>query len=62
MTDRGIERPDAVLTYDGQSRAAGDRGTPIAAGRAAAKSCPALYQACREAFSKQCNEAPVPAS
>jgi hypothetical protein len=62
MTDRGIERSDAVLTYDGQSRAAGDRVKTIDAGLAAAKSCPALYQACREAFSKQCNEAPVPAS
>lgn len=62
MTDRGIERSDAVLTYDGQSRAAGDRVKTIDAGLAAAKSCPALYLACREAFSKQCNEAPVPAS
>jgi hypothetical protein len=62
MTDRGIERPDAVLTYDGQSRAAGDKVKTIDAGLAAAKSCPALYQACREAFSKQCNESPVPAS
>src|SRR5271168_4961082 len=25
MADRGIERSDAVLTYDGQSRAAGDK-------------------------------------
>ena len=25
MTDRGVERADAVLTYDGQSRAAGER-------------------------------------
>src|SRR5579864_8413043 len=62
MTERGIERADAVLTYDGQSRAAGDRVKTIDAGLAAAKSCPALYQACREAFSKQCNQAPVPAS
>jgi len=62
MTDRGIERADAVLTYDGQSRAAGERVKTIDAGLAAAKSCPALYLACREAFSKQCNEAPVPSS
>jgi hypothetical protein len=62
MTDRGIERADAVLTYDGQSRAAGDRVKTIDAGLAAVKSCPALYQACREAYSKQCNEPLPPAS
>jgi hypothetical protein len=61
MTDRGIERADAVLTYDGQSRAAGDRVKTIDAGLAAARPCPVLYQACREAYSKQCNE-PLPAS
>jgi hypothetical protein len=60
MSERGIERADAVLTYDGQSRAAGDRVKTIDAALAAAKSCPALYQACSETFSKQCNEAPVP--
>jgi hypothetical protein len=62
MTDRGIERADAVLTYDGQSRAAGDRVKTIDAALTAAKSCPALYQACREAFSKQCNETLAPTS
>jgi hypothetical protein len=62
MTDRGIERADAVLTYDGQSRAAGDKVKTIDAGLAAAKSCPALYQACREAYAKQCNESLAPAS
>jgi hypothetical protein len=62
MADRGIERSDAVLTYDGHSRAAGDRVKTIDAALAAAKSCPALYQACREAFSKQCNEALAPAN
>ena len=62
MADRGIERADAVLTYDGQSRAAGDRVKTIDAALAAAKSCPALYQACREAFSKQCNETLAPTS
>jgi hypothetical protein len=62
MTDRGIERSDAVLTYDGQSRAAGDKLKTIDTALAAAKACPALYQACREAFSKQCNEPLAPAS
>ena len=42
MTDRGIERDDAVLTYDGQSRAAGDRAKTIDEALAAANSCPAL--------------------
>lgn len=60
MADRGIERADAVLTYDGQSRAAGERLKTIEAALAAAKTCPALYQACQEAFSKQCNEPLAP--
>jgi hypothetical protein len=59
MTDRGIERMDAVLTYDGQSRGAGERLKTIEAALAAAKVCPALYHACREAFAKQCSE-PLP--
>jgi hypothetical protein len=62
MADRGIERSDAVLTYDGQSRAAGDKVKTVDAALAAAKSCPALYQACRETFAKQCNESLAPTS
>lgn len=53
-TDRGIERDNAILTYDGQSRAAGDRVTTIDAALAAAKACPALYQACQTAYPKAC--------
>lgn len=56
MTERGLERADAVLTYDGQSRAVGERLKTIEAALAAAKACPALYQTCQEAFSKQCSE------
>jgi len=56
MTDRGLERADAVLTYDSSSRAAADRVKTIDTGQAAVQSCPALYQACRDAFSKQCSE------
>jgi hypothetical protein len=56
MTDRGLERADAVLTYDNPSRAAAERVKTIDAGQAAVQSCPALYRACRETFSKQCNE------
>jgi len=60
MTERKIERPDAVLTYDGQMRAAGEKLKTIDAGLAAAKTCPALYQSCRESHPKLCNEALVP--
>ena len=61
MTDRGLERADAVLTYDSPSRAAADRVKSIDAGEAAVQSCPALYRACRESFSKQCSEPLAPA-
>lgn len=56
MGQRNIERAEAVLTYDGQSRAAGERLKTIEGALAAAKDCPALYHACQEAFSKQCGE------
>jgi len=56
MSERGIERDEAVLTYDGQSRAAGDRLKTIDAALAAAKVCPPLYQACQAAHPKECNE------
>jgi hypothetical protein len=62
ITDRALDRSDAVLTYDGPSRAAADRVKTIDAGEAAVQSCPALYQACRSAFAKQCSEPPPPAS
>ena len=52
---------DAVLTYEGQSRAAGDRFKTIETAFVAAKACPALYQACRVAYPKLCNEALTPA-
>ena len=61
MTNRGVERADAVLIYEGQSRAAGDRLKTIEAALAAAKACPALYQACRDAYPKLCNESLTPA-
>jgi len=62
MTDRGIERVDAVLTYDQQSLAVGDRLKTIDAALSAAKACPALYQACREAYPKACAETLAPTS
>ena len=60
MTNRGVERADAVLIYEGQSRAAGDRLKTIDAALAAAKACPALYQACRDAYPKLCNKSLTP--
>lgn len=54
-TDRGLDRDNAVLTYDGQSRAAGERVKTIDAALAAAKACPALYQACQAAYPKACS-------
>jgi hypothetical protein len=62
MNDRGIERADAVLVYDQQSRAAGDRSKTIPAALAAAQACPALYQACQAAYPKACSETPPPIS
>jgi hypothetical protein len=62
MTERGLERADAVLTYDPQSRATADKLKTVEAAIAAAKACPALYQTCREAFAKVCSEPLPPAS
>jgi ferredoxin len=62
MTDRGIERVDAVITYDPQSRSAGDRLKTIEAAQAAAQACPTLYKACQGAFPKACSEALPPTS
>jgi hypothetical protein len=53
--DRGIDRDNAVLTYDAQSRVAGDRVKTIEAALAAAKACPELYQACQAAHPKACS-------
>ena len=60
--DRGLDRNNAVLTYDGQSRAAGDRVKTIEAGLAAVKACPALYQACEQTYPKACSEKLAPMS
>lgn len=61
MTERGLERTDAVLTYDGPARGQGDRVKTIEAGLSEAKFCPALYRACQDAFPKQCGEPLKPA-
>lgn len=62
MNDRGIERADAVLAYDPQSRAAGDRLKTVDASLAAAEACPALYRACQGAYPKVCSESLSPTS
>ena len=62
MTDRGVERTDAVLTYDPQSRAAGDRLKTPDAAAAATRDCPALYQTCQKAFPKACSQTLPPTS
>jgi hypothetical protein len=62
MTDRGVERVDAVLTYDPQSRAAGDRLKTVDAALAAAQACPELYEACQAAYPKACSERLPPGS
>ena len=60
MTDRGIERIDAVLIYNEQSRVVADRIKTIDAALNAAKTCPALYQACQDARAKACSESLAP--
>jgi hypothetical protein len=62
MTDRGLERVDAVLIYDGQSLASGDRIKSVEAGLSATKTCPMLYQACQQAYPKACTAPLTPAS
>jgi hypothetical protein len=62
MNDRGVERVDAVITYDPQSRAAGDRLKTIEAAQAAAQACPALYKTCQGAYPKACSETLPPTS
>jgi len=60
--DRGIDRDDAILTYDGQSRAAGDRLKTIESALGASKACPGLYLACQAAYPKICAEPLKPLS
>jgi hypothetical protein len=62
MTDRGLERVDAVLIYDEQSLASGDRVKTIEAALSATKACPLLYQACQQAYPKACSAPLTPIS
>jgi hypothetical protein len=59
MSERGIERADAVLTYDPQARASGDRLKTLDAAQAAAEACPTLYKLCQGTHPKECSE-PLP--
>jgi len=61
ITDRGLERTDAVLAYEGPARAQGDRVKTVEAGLSEANACPALYRACQDAFPKLCGEPLKPA-
>jgi hypothetical protein len=61
-TDRELSRDDAILTYDPQSEEAGDQIKSIDAGLAAAKVCPALYEACEAAYAKICSQKLMPLS
>jgi hypothetical protein len=60
MADRGIERIDAVMTFDGRSRESGERAKTVDAALAAAKSCFALYKTCRDTYPKACTESNLP--
>jgi hypothetical protein len=62
ISDRGLAREQAVLIYDGKANEEGERQKTAEAGEQAAKPCPALYHACRDAFAKVCSEPAVSAS
>jgi len=62
MTDRGLDRLDAVLVYNGPSQAAGDRIKSIEAALSAVTACPALYQTCQVAYAKACGVPLTPLS
>jgi hypothetical protein len=61
-TDRGLDRAGAIMTYDVKAREAGSRLTTIDAAVAATKPCPALYEACQQAYPKICTETAPPTS
>jgi hypothetical protein len=73
MTDRGIERLDAVLVYADQARAAGDQfkapnedmpavNAAIDSALSAARSCRVVYRACQAAYPKACSDQLAPIS
>ena len=52
MTNRGVERADAVLTYEGQSRAAGDRLKTIETALRGGKGLPGVLSGLPEGLSQ----------
>lgn len=59
ITDRNIERPDAIMTYDARASAVGDRLKTVEAAVQATQACPALYRTCRQAFERICQETAI---
>jgi hypothetical protein len=59
VADRSIERDDAIPIYDAKASEAGSRLKTSDVALAAAKPCPALYQACQLAFAKVCGDVPA---
>jgi hypothetical protein len=62
IADRGIAREQAAVIYDARANEEGERQKTAEAAEQAAKPCPALYQACREAFAKICSDPALSAS
>jgi len=56
VVDRGLAREDAIMTYDARASEEGERHKTIDAAEQATKGCPSLYQACRAAEPKICND------
>jgi hypothetical protein len=57
MADRGIARPEAILTYDGLATEAATRLKSIEAASEAAKPCRPLYEICHKSLPKICGDA-----
>lgn len=59
MADRGMNKDQAILTYDPRAAEAGDRLKSVDAALQAARPCSALYQSCQAAAAKMCRDALV---
>jgi hypothetical protein len=59
IADRKVARDEAVLTYDPVASAAGERVKSLETGTQALKGCPELYQTCRAAHPRMCNDTAV---
>jgi hypothetical protein len=56
IADRKVAREEAVMTYDAVASANSDRVKTIDAAVQAAKPCPELYNTCRGAFPRVCDD------